>query len=78
MSITDGERDPEAAAASMLARAAFMDELDKTPEKAGRELPKGACPVVDRAGRKILAEAGAAAFVDLAKIHFNDSVKIGL
>jgi ribonuclease HIII len=75
---TKGERDPAVAAASVLARAAFIDELAKAGKALGVELPKGAGEPVDRMGRRLLREMGAETLRELAKVHFKNSKKIGL
>jgi ribonuclease HIII len=75
---TKGERDPAVAAASVLARAAFIDELAKAGKALGVELPKGAGEPVDRMGRRLLREMGAEKLRDFVKVHFKNSKKIGL
>lgn len=67
---TKGESDPVVAAASILARAAFVDGLDKLSKTIGLELPKGASKQVVQAGQKLLREKGQPFLKEVAKLHF--------
>ena len=58
------------AAASILAREAFLDWLDRTSGKVGITLPKGASPQVVEAANKIFAAGGRTALTELVKLHF--------
>ncbi len=67
-----GEAIPQVAAASILARARFVHEMQKLSEKAGLELPKGAGEIVDRAGRELVRRQGKEALAEFAKVHFKN------
>jgi ribonuclease HIII len=64
------EEDPVVAAASILARAAFVDGIDQLSKEAGLELPKGASAQVLVAGRKLAEMYGKEALGKYAKLHF--------
>lgn len=64
------EDDPAVAAASIVARAAFLDGLEKLGRKVGMKLPKGAGPPVLQAGRKLVARHGEGVLPEVAKVHF--------
>ncbi|WP_409251576.1 ribonuclease HIII [Bacillus sp. SCS-153A] len=63
------------AAASILARYAFVKEMDKLSEEAGFTLPKGAGKQVDVAGARIIRTSGAAELKKITKWHFANSDK---
>ncbi len=65
-----GEADPVIAAASILARAAFLDGLQKLGKSIGDELPKGASAAVVKSGRALVARHGEAVLETVAKLHF--------
>ena len=67
---TKGESDPVVAAASILARAAFVDGLDKLSKNIGLELPKGASKQVVQTGQRLLREKGQPFLKEVAKLHF--------
>lgn len=64
------------ACASLISRYAFIKEFDKLSKAVGFNLPKGAGPVVDEAGVKIVAQSGFDALNDLAKLNFKNIEKI--
>jgi ribonuclease HIII len=64
------EADVAVAAASVLARAAFLDGLSSLSSRAGVELPRGASPQVVAAARSIAARGGRDALAEVAKLHF--------
>jgi ribonuclease HIII len=64
------------AAASIIAREAFLDWLDRTSAKMGLTLPKGASPQVVEAARRIVASGGHAALAEVAKLHFKTTEKV--
>jgi len=59
-------------AASILARAAFIREMEKLSHKFGIELPRGAAAKVDEAGRKIVSLHGVEVLTKVAKTHFKN------
>lgn len=67
---TKAESDIAVAAASILARAEFVERLEKLGKQAGVLLPKGAGPGVDSTAAAIIKEKGEAALENLAKTHF--------
>jgi ribonuclease HIII len=70
------ESEPAVAAASILARARFVRDLDRLSERAGMTLPKGAAPQVERAGRELVRAHGAQALGDYAKLHFRTAARV--
>lgn len=63
------EDDAAVAAASILARARQLGELERLSERVGFKLPLGATHVVD-AGRRVVDELGEEGLAEIAKIHF--------
>ncbi len=64
------EEDLVVAAASILARAAFLEGLNKLSEEYGIKLPKGASPAVIAAGRKFYDKYGKEKLAFVGKLHF--------
>ncbi len=67
---THGEDDLVVAAASILARAAFVEGMQTLSQEYGIEIPKGANAKVIEAGRKLVAKFGADVLEKVAKTHF--------
>lgn len=65
-----GESDPVIAAASILARNAFVEGIQTLSEKYGLTFPKGASKQVLAAGRKFLERYSKEALPLVAKTHF--------
>lgn len=65
-----GEEDLVVAAASILARAGFLEGMEKLSEEYGMVLPKGAAQQVVDAGRKLVAKFGPEILGKVAKTHF--------
>lgn len=63
------EDDAAVAAASILARARQLEEVDRLSEEVGFRLPLGATHVLD-AGRRVVRELGEDGLAKVAKIHF--------
>lgn len=63
------------ACASIIARVAFLEEMDALGKKAGVTLPKGAGKGVDEAAAKILLKHGEAFLESLTKVHFANTKK---
>jgi len=63
------ERDPAVAAASVLARARFLEGLERLSAEVGVALPKGATHVLPVA-RQLLAAGGMPLLERVAKVHF--------
>ena len=72
MQVEGGECFAPVAAASILARAAFVREMDELSRKHDMEIPKGASGLVDEAGKKLVKKYGDKALLKLAKIHFKN------
>jgi ribonuclease HIII len=69
------EDDLAVAAASILARARFLEELRRLSGWVGFELPKGATHVLD-AGRRVFEERGRAGLEEVAKTSFRTTQQI--
>jgi ribonuclease HIII len=69
------EADIAVAAASILAREAFLDGLEQASALAGRELPRGASRRVERVASEIAIAGGRPALLRVAKIHFRTTEK---
>lgn len=65
-----GEEDPVVAAASILARASFVEGIDRLSKRMGLTLPKGASQLVVDAGRRLVQKQGPEALAACAKLHF--------
>ncbi len=63
------------AAASIIARYAFLKQMDLLTEKTGMVIPRGAGAQVDIAAAKIIKKHGVNALNSLAKIHFANTEK---
>ncbi|MBR6023054.1 MAG: ribonuclease HIII [Kiritimatiellae bacterium] len=64
------ESDPAVAAASVIARDAFLAALARLSADAGLPLPKGATAAVVAAAASLAQAKGGASFLDFAKAHF--------
>lgn len=64
------EEDVVVAAASILAREAFLEGLDKLSKEFGILLPKGASAEVIRVGRQFVGRHGYEALAKVGKLHF--------
>ena len=69
------EEDLAVAAASILARDAFVKGLAKLEKQFNLELPKGASTQVDEAAKKFVAEQGADNLPKVAKVHFRTAFR---
>lgn len=63
------------ACASIIARVAFLEEMDRMSAEAGVTLPKGAGKIVDEAAAKILLKHGSEYLKKLTKWHFANTKK---
>ncbi|HJN83678.1 MAG TPA: ribonuclease HIII, partial [Verrucomicrobiota bacterium] len=70
------ESDIAVAAASILARAAFVERLASLGQEFDLELPKGASSKVDAAGAAFLKKHGMNILGQVAKLHFRTTQKI--
>lgn len=71
------EDDPAVAAASLLARDAFVRGIHRLRNVAGRPLPKGAGSPVLKAGRALVKERGRSILFEVAKLHFRTTDQLG-
>lgn len=65
-----GEEDPVVAAASILARASFVEGIERLSKMIDHPLPKGASQLVIQAGRALVKKQGASILESVAKLHF--------
>ena len=70
------EEDPVVAAASILARAAFLEGLENLSEQLGIPLPKGANHQIIETGKKLVKEKGKEILSEVAKLHFKTTEEI--
>ncbi|WP_203361533.1 ribonuclease HIII [Bacillus sp. REN10] len=63
------------AAASIIARYAFVKEMDKLSKQAGFTIPKGAGSQVDVAAARLIQEKGEGALLHFTKRHFANTEK---
>lgn len=75
--VPKAERDIAVAAASIIARDAFLSGMDALSEKYEIPLPRGSYQVID-AGRKFIRLHGSHALGDVAKLHFSltDAIRV--
>ena len=73
---TKAESDLAVAAASILAREAFIDWLERQGKKAGVTLGRGVSAPIKEAARKIVERGGPAALRQFAKVHFRTAHEI--
>ncbi len=73
---TKAESDFAVAAASILARAAFIDWLERTGKRLGLTLGRGVSAAVKETARQIVEKEDSAALRRLAKIHFRTAHEI--
>jgi len=74
-SMVRAESDIAVAAASILARAEFLNRLKRLSEEFGVDLPKGAANVVPVAKRFVAAH-GPEKLADVAKLHFKTTEQV--
>lgn len=70
------EQDIVVAAASILARNAFLSWLERASVQLGFEIPKGSNKNVIDIGKKLLSEKGKSHLSEVAKIHFKTYLDI--
>jgi ribonuclease HIII len=68
------EDDLAVAAASILARARYLEEMDALSEKVGFELPRGATHVLE-ATQRVIEERGLKGLAEVAKVHFGTTAR---
>jgi ribonuclease HIII len=73
------EEDIAVAAASVLARAAFLECMQELAVQAGlEEIPKGAGPTVNACAKKVMTKVGPEGMANYVKLHFACSKAIGI
>lgn len=70
------EEDAAVAAASVLARAEFLQKLRDLSFEVDLELPKGASPLVEEAGRRLVEREGSEILSKVAKLHFKNTARV--
>ena len=73
---TKGEEDTVVAAASILARAAFVRSMDRLSKQVGMTLPKGAGVQTRTIGRRLVASQGPQILNEVGKLHFKTTEEI--
>jgi len=73
---THAEDDVAVAAASILARAAFLHDLERLSRSVQAELPKGASASTVLIGRSLVAKWGEDILESVAKLHFQTTQQI--
>ena len=75
--LTNGEsKHLSVAAASVISRYRFLQEMDKLSEKYKVDIPKGASPKVDSVAKKILDTYGKNELSKIVKLNFKNTEKI--
>jgi ribonuclease HIII len=69
------EDDVAVAAASVLARARYLEELEALSEEVGFKLPRGATHVIE-AARRVVEERGMEGLAEVAKVHFGTTAGV--
>jgi ribonuclease HIII len=69
------EDDVAVAAASVLARARYLEEMEALSEEVGFELPRGATHVLG-AARRMVEERGEEGLAEVAKVHFGTTRRV--
>ena len=70
------EEDAAVAAASILARAEFLDRLRALSRETGAGLPKGASDLVEKAAVRLVRDKGPDILKRVAKVHFKTTVRV--
>ena len=73
---TKAESDPAVAAASILAREAFIDWLQSTSKRLGVTLPRGASAQVKTAATDLIRSQGPDVLPSVAKVHFKTAAEV--
>ena len=71
-----GESDVVVAAASIVARAAFVEAISLLEKKYGMKIPKGASKYTLSAGRQLVKEHGKGILAHVGKLHFKTTGEI--
>jgi len=74
--IVRGEAITQVAAASIIARAEYLNQMKRLSDDIGFELPRGAAAQVDTAGQKLVEIAGVEILKKVAKLHFKNYLRV--
>lgn len=74
--INRAEQDTAVAAASIIARYTFLNEMGKLSTRCGRKLPLGAGEMVDSAARELAAKIGLQNLSNYVKVHFKNYLRL--
>jgi ribonuclease HIII len=70
------DKEPAVAAASIIARSVYLEQLALISRKYGMDLTPGAGAQVDATGRKLVSASGEGVLIETAKIHFSNTLRI--
>lgn len=73
---TKAEADPVVAAASVIARAEFVRQLEALSQEAGLPLGKGAGSHIKAQGKAVVEKLGKDSFINFAKLHFRTAMDV--
>jgi ribonuclease HIII len=73
---TKAESDPVVAAASIVARAAYIKMMEQLSQKAGEPLLRGASKAVLEQGKRLIKKLGKEALGQFAKLHFKTAQEV--
>lgn len=73
---TKAEEDPVVAAASIVARAEYVRQMQILSQRFGSPLQKGAGPLVKQQANELLQKFGTRALGDFAKLHFRTAYEV--
>ena len=73
---TKAESDPVVAAASVVARAEFVRQMNLLSKKFGAKLQKGAGPLVKEQAHQMIQQFGARSLGEFAKLHFRTAYEV--
>jgi ribonuclease HIII len=71
-----GEEELAVAAASIVARATFLEKITELSDLSGMVLPKGASAQVEAAARAFVAKHGRDKLGEVAKLHFQTTYRV--
>ncbi len=73
---TKAEADPVVAAASVIARATYVKQMQNLSEQADMTLGKGASAAVKKQGKELVAKFGPECLENYAKLHFRTAYEV--
>lgn len=72
---TKAESDPVVAAASIVARATYVREIEKIEKLAGMPIPKGSGTEAKKTATEVFKKFGTARFAEFVKLHFKTAAE---